>query len=77
MQVAASAAFTPANAPLVWMVTRSAVAPASRSSSVSPTHTIGVIPCFCTALSFLFTELVGLAEELATFGVPDDDVLHA
>ena len=55
MHAAASAAFTPANARSVWSVTRAAVAPASRSSSVSPTHTIGVIPCFWTALSFLFT----------------------
>ena len=50
--------------------------PASRSSSVSPTHTIGVIPCCWTALSFWFTDLVGLAEELAALGVPDDHVLH-
>ena len=76
MHVAASAAFTPANAPLVCDVTRSAVAPASRSSSVSPTHTIGVIAVLHDRLELQVDGLVGLAEELAALRVPDDHVLH-
>ena len=36
-------------------MTFDSVPSASRSSSVSPTHTIGVIPCLKTARTFLFT----------------------
>ena len=44
-----------AKAARVWLSTRSSVRPASRSSSVSPAHTIGVISCLSTALCFRFT----------------------
>ena len=71
----ASAALTPANAPRVWSRHASVGRPASRSSSVSPTHTIGVIPCLSTAFELQVHDLVGLAEELTPLGVPDDHVV--
>ena len=44
-----------ANAASIWPSTFASVAPASRSSSVSPTHMIGVMPAASTARSFLAT----------------------
>ena len=68
---------TPAKAALRLAVdTFGRCAPASRSSSVSPTHTIGVISCLSTALQLLVHRLVGLAEQLTPLGVADDHVLH-
>ena len=49
-------------------------APASRSSSVSPTHTIGVIRWRMTAVDLAGDDLVGLAEQLAALAVAADDV---
>ena len=54
---------------------RSLVMPVSRSSMVSPTQQIGVMPLRSTALQLGGHHLVGLAEQPAPFGVADDDVL--
>ena len=54
--------------------TLASVLPASRSSSVSPTHRIGVMPCGQDGLDLLVDHLVGLAEQLAALGVAGDDV---
>src|SRR5512132_2684143 len=51
----ANDASTPPNARRTCWVTVASVPPASRSSSVSPTHRIGVMPCAKTDRSFLFT----------------------
>ena len=64
----------PPSAARTWPSTLSSVSPASRSSSVSPTHTIGVIPWRWMAADLLGHHLVGLAEQLAPFAVADDDV---
>ena len=45
--------------------------PASRSSSVSPTQSIGVRPAARTPRAFLRRLLVGLAEDVAPLGVAD------
>ena len=54
-----------------------AVASASRSSSVSPTQTIGHEPAAERGAQPLVHGLVGLAEELAALGVADDHVRAA
>ena len=62
--VAASSGSTPSNARRTCCCTFVSVPPASRSSSVSPTHTIGVIPCAQHALHLPVHDAVVLAEEL-------------
>ena len=49
----------------------------SRSSSVSPTHTIGVSPAAIAAIDLAIDDRVGLAEQTAPLGVADDHVLGA
>jgi hypothetical protein len=46
--------------------------PASRSPSVSPTHTIGRSPASSIAAFVFSRRPVGLAEELAALAVPED-----
>ena len=57
--------------------TKLSVSPASRVSSVSPQHTMGVMPAGKQRLDLLVDGLVGLAEHLATLGVADDAVVAA
>ena len=46
---------SPASPAWTWPVTLASVVPASRSSSVSPTHRIGVMPDARMARTFRFT----------------------
>ena len=60
-----------------WRLTTSSVCPASRSASVSPTQTIGVMPLASAAAVLAATSLVGLAVVLAPLRMADDRVAHA
>ena len=51
--------------------------PASRSFTVSPTHTIGTRPAGRAARSPAVDPLIGFPEELPAFGVTDDHVTAA
>ena len=60
-----------------WRATTASVAPASRSSSVSPTQKIGVSPARRAAAYFAATSSSRLAEELPPLRMPHDHVAAA
>jgi len=63
-------AVIPASAPVIWVLSTSAVLPASRSASTSPMQTTGMTPVFQRRMQLLVDDLVGFSKVLAPLEWP-------